>query len=216
MQKKNLYLNTKKTTTNSTIPHITKTLATTKQSTMKNLSSCAFFFIIITAFTLLSHCLCDKQTQDLINQICRQTSDFAFCNNILERNLVSPKTDLAGLTRLTTSLSRSYAGDTLSFIQKSEAAETNPSVKQLYAGCDSNYQKVVGFMDGAKSAANRGDYRSMVTQLQSCSRPIIECQSAIARVVPQMLQKNRLMRVLLSMGLYEGTLLQNHHHLHSI
>lgn len=164
-------------------------------------------FFIITAFTLLSPCLCDKQTQDLINQICRQTSDFGFCNGILERNLISPKTDLAGLTRLTTSLSRSYAGDTLSFIQKSEAAETNPSVKQLYAGCDSIYQRVVGFMEGAKNDAKRGDYRSMVAQLQSCSRPIIDCQSDIARVVPQMLEKNRLMRVLLVMGLYEGTLL---------
>ncbi|XP_057793021.1 uncharacterized protein LOC131009624 [Salvia miltiorrhiza] len=153
---------------------------------------------------LLGPSMGDKQTQDLINRVCRQTSDPAFCSGILSRNLPTPSVDLGGLTRLTVSLSLSYATDTLSFIKTSEAAERNPNVKEQYTVCQGNYEKVVGFMKGADYDAKRGDFKPMVTLLQSCSKPIILCQNAIARLVPQMLEKNRLMRVLLTMGLYEG------------
>ncbi|KAK6114977.1 hypothetical protein DH2020_007255 [Rehmannia glutinosa] len=153
--------------------------------------------------SLLSPSSCDETT-DLINQICRNTADFGFCNNILNRNLISPKTDFVGLTKLTINLALSFANDTDIFIQKSEAAEKDPKLKQLYAGCDSNYQKVVGFMRGAQYDVNRADYKSMVELLQLCSRPVIDCQNALGDIVFEVREKNRRMRVFLTMGLYEG------------
>lgn len=159
------------------------------------------------AVSLLPTALGDQQTTDLIHRVCSQTSDFAFCDRILERNLVSPKTDLPGLTRLTVSLTLSIAKDTLTFLQQAEAAEKDRSVKQLYEGCRGNYERVVGFMQGADFDAGKADYVHMVQLLQLSSKPVIICQTAIARVSLRMLEKNRLFRVLLSAALYEGTLL---------
>lgn len=174
---------------------------------MKTLHSILLLLLPLLAVSLLPASLGDEQTTALIRKVCGQTSDFAFCDGILERNLVSPKTDLPGLTRLTVSLTLSFAKDTLTFIQQSEAAEKDRGVKQLYEGCRGNYEKVVGFMQGAAFDAGKADYSHMVQLLQLSSKPVIICQNAIARVVPRMLEKNRLFRVLLSAALYEGTLL---------
>ncbi|KAI3464607.1 hypothetical protein Pfo_021270 [Paulownia fortunei] len=172
---------------------------------MNRFSCFPFLSLFITSY-LLSPVLCDPKTQALINQVCRTTSDFGFCYDILNRNLVSPVTDLVGLTKLTIGLSLSYAKDTETFIQKAKAAGKDPLLQRLYAGCESNYHEVVGYMEGARYDLNRADYKSMVALLQLSSKPIILCQNAIGDVVFQMREKNRQMRVLLSMGLYEGGL----------
>lgn len=170
-----------------------------------------FVSVLITVITsnLISPSVSDPQTDSLINQICRQTADFAFCSDVLTKNIVSPNTDLAGLTRLTIKLSLNYANDTKIFIQKAKANEKNLKLQQLYDVCESNYQQVVGFMEGANFDVGRADYDSMVNLLKLCGKPIIFCQNAIGDAVLAMRDRNRHVRVFLTMGLYEGSILLN-------
>ncbi|KAL0326088.1 UNVERIFIED_CONTAM: hypothetical protein Sradi_5178100 [Sesamum radiatum] len=152
----------------------------------------------------LSSC---NSTQDLINQICRQTSDFGYCNDILNRNLPSPSTDLIGITKLTIVLTLSSAKDTKIYLENAEAAEKNATRRQLYAGCADDYNQVELKMFVATYDVDRGDYRGMVENLKACSRPVMLCQNALGGRVYEVRERNRKLRVLLTMGLYEGTLL---------
>ncbi|KAK4429578.1 hypothetical protein Salat_1258400 [Sesamum alatum] len=166
-------------------------------------------FHLLTLFIashLLSLASCNS-TQDLINQICRQTSDFGYCNDILNRNLPTPSTDLVGITKLTILLTLSNAKDTKIYLEKAEAAEKNATRRQLYAGCADDYYQVEVKMFVAAYDVGRGEYKGMVENLQASSRLVILCQNALGDLVYDVRERNRKLRVLLTMGLYEGSLL---------
>ncbi|KAL6515474.1 hypothetical protein OROHE_018508 [Orobanche hederae] len=171
---------------------------------MKAMNKLSCILLLIITSYLVSPSACDSKTEQLINEICGQTSDSGFCSGLLFHNLVSPITNLTGLTKLTIDISLSYAEYIHGIIQKSQADVKDPKLRQCYDVCGGNYQQVVGFMESAKYDFDRGVYGSMLVQLELCNRPIIDCQNAIGDFVLGMLEKNMKMRVLLSMGLYEA------------
>ncbi|KAL1533515.1 hypothetical protein AAHA92_33392 [Salvia divinorum] len=170
---------------------------------MKTLSS--LFVIVVALF--LRPSLGDKQTDDLINKVCAFAGDDSFCRGILNKNLPSPPVDLPALTRVTLSLSLSFTRETLAFIEKVEAEEKRLGVRQRYYWCRINYIKVLSNMQTAEYNSRRNEFDSMVATLLLCSQPIKQCQTAIAGLLPPMKEKNRLMLVLLEMGLNAGTYL---------
>lgn len=147
---------------------------------------------VLFLFSLLSPSSGDTYT--LINQICYQTSDYGYCIEILRNNQTS-STDLKTLIRITVDKSVMLANDNEIFIQKSMAADEH--LKELFAGCDGNYQQFLGPLRNGKNDCDNKDYSHILGLYQRCIRPVIECQS------PQMLENNGLMRVLISMGFYE-------------
>lgn len=175
---------------------------------MKTLNNSLLLLLLpLLMISLLPTSLCDQTTTDLIHTVCSQTSDFAFCEGTLERNLKTPKTNLPALTELTVNLTLSIGRDTLTFIMQSEAAEKDEKVRQLYGVCQDSYEAVVGFMEKAAFFAVKTNFKRMVQLLKVSDKPVNVCQTAIAPVSPRMLEKNRLFRVLLSAALFEGSLL---------
>ncbi|KAL7117833.1 hypothetical protein ACP275_03G097600 [Erythranthe tilingii] len=164
-------------------------------------------FLVVTSSYLICPSLSDQRTQDLISQICGGVSDHATCAYELNDHLPSPETDLPGLTRLTVDLTLALARDAERIFGGRREHEDDERLIKLYGFCETKYHSAVGFAEGAKYDADRGDFKSMVYLLQLCAPPIIECQNAPgANDIFVLRSRNEAMRTFISMGLKEGSL----------
>ncbi|KAL3641172.1 hypothetical protein CASFOL_016140 [Castilleja foliolosa] len=158
---------------------------------------------LLTISCLISPSTCyDPQTMALIANLCYHSKYPPFCADILRRHLVSPKMDFLGLTTLTIDLSLGHAKSVEKSIEKLGAAIVrNPTEKHIYLKCQRSYGDIVSLTEGAKVAFDRADYGSMVALLKPCEELVQFCEDTIGQVIRDQDYK---MRVLLSMGVYEG------------
>ncbi|CAA0831670.1 Unknown protein [Striga hermonthica] len=171
----------------------------TKHSSFSLLS---FLFVVS---NLIDPSLCDwATTQRLIKDICIHTSNYNLCKSILSRNLVSPDSSLQDITKLTMDIAVSTANFTRSTIQSLETTEKRPNVKQLLAGCEGDYNRVVTYLGSAKSAAYAGSFKQILVFVSNANNCVLLCQNKIDNVVPRIFLKNKKMRVLFSMASYES------------
>ncbi|KAL3641171.1 hypothetical protein CASFOL_016139 [Castilleja foliolosa] len=170
---------------------------------MNNLC-CLTLISLLTISCLVSPSTCDDpdpETMALIADLCSHSKYPRFCSDVLRRRLVSPKTDFSGLTKLTFVISLDYAKAIESFIGQLAAEIVKNQEKQIYLKCQRSYGGIVSLIEGAKVAFDKADYGPMVAQLESCEGHVQFCEDTIGQVISDQDDK---MRVLLSMGVYEG------------
>ncbi|KAK6153804.1 hypothetical protein DH2020_013443 [Rehmannia glutinosa] len=148
-------------------------------------------------------------TQSLITKICRGTNDFVFCNNVFEKHLYTPTTDIKGLTQIAITQTTIYATNTRIFISKAIAAEKNKELQNLYRICLTGYELLLGQFVDANLNFAKGDYRSMLFNIGKCERFVSDCQNVLggSRAPPQLGTQNNQNRVLVQMSRLSGELI---------
>ncbi|KAG8379592.1 hypothetical protein BUALT_Bualt07G0104900 [Buddleja alternifolia] len=159
---------------------------------------------MVILFLLIPHSMGD--TQALINNICRQTDDFKFCRYVFSKH-VNPNTNPIGLTRIALSVTLQYASSTLTFLQRSQAAEKDKNVKNLFTICEEGYQELINEFKDANSALARSDYSSAVFDVEKCDRFVNDCESVLGSTVAKLSVKNSHAGVLVKMAFVSSGLL---------
>ncbi|GER54132.1 invertase/pectin methylesterase inhibitor family protein [Striga asiatica] len=120
----------------------------------------SLLFPIVIVFLFIPHCLSiDRNTQELIDKVCRSTFDYGYCANVFKKNLYTPHTDIRGLAEIAITESLIHATDTLKFVVGLIDSGRNVELLDLYKICEVTYENMVHEFTDASFAFARGDYR---------------------------------------------------------
>ncbi|KAJ8439232.1 hypothetical protein Cgig2_030167 [Carnegiea gigantea] len=147
-------------------------------------------------------------TQAMIDLICRQMEDYQFCNQTFNHDLIEPFTDKVGFTRVAILEAQYNATNTLKFIRDELIPkEKDPGQLHNYQVCESAYDTLKESFDQAYDAFNRGDYQGMQNYERGTPKAIASCVTTF-KVPPGALdERNREMRILLTMAVVTSSLL---------
>ncbi|XP_021281607.1 uncharacterized protein LOC110414636 [Herrania umbratica] len=150
----------------------------------------------------------DEATQNLIDHICRQMEEYAFCDNTFNQNLKGRRADMAALTLITIEQAVSHATDTHSFIALLLKKATDPAEKEALTTCEDAYRLVMGGFQEAAAVFFLKDYDSMLLSMRPAPRAQAGC-TAIFNTPPNPASpvgdRNRQMRILIAMAIAAGT-----------
>jgi len=148
------------------------------------------------------------ETQALIDLICRQMEDYQFCNQTFHHDLVEPFTDEVGLTRVATLEAQYNATNTFKYItDELIPKEKDPTQLHNYQICATAYGILKKSFDLAYDAFNKGDYQGMENYERITPRAIASCVTTFRVAPPTLDERNREMRILLTMAVVTGSLL---------
>ncbi|CAA0811218.1 Unknown protein [Striga hermonthica] len=125
-------------------------------------------------------------TQSLIGQICRQTSDSSFCRSFFNQHLYTPNTDIKGLAQIAVTQTLIYATNTKIFILKAIESEKDPELKSFYTICKEGYGNLVNEFTSANFDFGKGDYDCMVFHVRNCERFVTDCQNVLGNRARQL------------------------------
>ncbi|XP_057793301.1 uncharacterized protein LOC131009919 [Salvia miltiorrhiza] len=149
----------------------------------------------------------DPNTQTRINHICSQTSDYNLCQIILNKNLYTPIQDFKGLTQICLAQTIIYTSDTQIFIRNSERNETSQTQRDLYKICESGYGILLNQFTDATFAFGKGDYKSMLFDIEKSERFVNDCENVLGNKITQLHDRNVHTRVLIQMSNASGNLI---------
>lgn len=164
--------------------------------------------ILFTIFLVIHPVIGGDDTQALISEICRETSDYAFCSNIFIQNLPSPTADIVGLGQITVNQSLQAATNTEIFVERMISSETNTTLQDLYKICQEAYSIVANKYAQANESFAKGAYSTVVFLESRTERFIDDCQNNV-EASPALTEKNRQMKVLINMSLTTVNLIGN-------
>ena len=157
---------------------------------------------------LVIHPVISDDTQALISEICRETSDYAFCSNVFIQNLPSPTTDIVGLTQVTITQSLQAATNTETFVEGLISSEKNKTRQDLYRICQEGYSLLANQYAQANESFAKGDYSNVVFLESRTERFVDDCQNNV-EASPSLAEKNRQMKVLINISLITVNLTGN-------
>ncbi|KAI3441954.1 PMEI domain-containing protein [Psidium guajava] len=162
-------------------------------------SMAALFF----AFLLFSNAVAGPQTQQLIDQICRQTEDYGFCNKTFNQHItVGQETDMQGLARIALEQGLENDTNTLVFAEQVAGQVSDKDLLNYIQNCINGYLEILEpFQDGFKALSEK-KYSDLVTDLRSTPQVHgSKCGSFKGRVPNPLDERNREMRILITMSL---------------
>ncbi|XP_030441936.1 putative invertase inhibitor [Syzygium oleosum] len=161
-------------------------------------SIAALFF----TFLLFSNALAGPQTQQLIDQICRQTEDYGFCNKTFNQHISGGETDMQGLAQIALEQGLENDTNTLIFARQLTRQVTDKDLLDYIQNCISGYLEIMEpFQDGLK-ALSEHNYSALVARLRGTPQAHGSKCGAFAGGVPNPLsERNREMRILITMSL---------------
>ncbi|KAK2976606.1 hypothetical protein RJ640_021408 [Escallonia rubra] len=162
--------------------------------------SCSILLPLLLVFLVIHPSFCDDDTQSLIRDICRQTLDFTACNDIFQKNLPSPRTNVVGLAQITVTQSLLFASDTSIFIHRTKEGERDKTRRDLYTICEEGYSVIMDLFEEADRSFAQGNYRDVVDLEHQSTRPINDCGTNV-KINQELIDKNRHMALLVNMGI---------------
>ncbi|KAK4436743.1 hypothetical protein Salat_0008200 [Sesamum alatum] len=164
---------------------------------------------MVVLFLWIPYAMGDGATQARINAICRQTDDFNYCRGVFNGHLPGDVVDVKGLTQIAIRQTLIYASDTQIVIKRLEARNNSSELKNLLKICEVGYGIIVDQFGTANLDFAKGDYRSMLFDVEKCPRYVNDCIFVLSGRVPELKVKNSQALVLVRMSIVSGTELNN-------
>ncbi|GMJ01742.1 hypothetical protein like AT1G09360 [Hibiscus trionum] len=184
---------------------------------MSDSSKFCIYFVLLAllgSFIFIRHASCDDSPQALIDKICRQMEEYAFCNNTFNQNLKSPNADITALTQITVEQTLNIATNTHTLITGLLEKATDPAVKNALTTCENAYHVVMDSFQHAATAFFEKDYNSMFQSEKSAPRAQASC-TTIFNTPPNppnpITDQNTHARILIAMAIVAGTDLTSGH-----
>lgn len=176
---------------------------------INHISHLCFLASILVIFVSVS-CKVDRKdpaTQVRINHICSLTSDYNLCQIILNKNLYTPIADFKLLTQICLAQTIIYTTDTITYIKRAEREEKSQTQRDLFQICDSGYGILVGQFSDASFDFGKGDYKSMLFDIERSERFVNDCENVLGNKLTELHDKNIHTRVLIQMSNASGSLI---------
>ncbi|KAK8520216.1 hypothetical protein V6N13_031321 [Hibiscus sabdariffa] len=125
-------------------------------------NACFLLLTLVASSIFTNPALCDEATQALIDKICRQMEEYAFCNDTFNRNLKGSTADIAALTRIAIEQTLSASKDTHDFVVGLLDKTTDLAEKNALTVCENAYFIVTDCFKQASAAFAQKDYDSML------------------------------------------------------
>ncbi|KAL0354950.1 UNVERIFIED_CONTAM: hypothetical protein Sradi_3941900 [Sesamum radiatum] len=143
----------------------------------------------------------DGATQARIDDICRETDDFNYCRGVFNGHLPGDVVDVRGLTQIALRQTLIYASDTQILIRRLEASRNGSTeLHNLLKICEVGYGIIVDEFGTASLDFAKGDYGSVVFEVEKCERYVTDCILVLAGRVPEMKVRNLQAKVLVRMS----------------
>ena len=170
-------------------------------------TKCYFLLALLATSLFINPALGDESTQQLIDKICRQMEEYAFCNDTFNQNLKGPTADIVALTQITIEQALSNATNTHSFIVGLLKNPNDPAEKNALITCKNAYRLVMSSFSQAVVSFFEKDYTSMLQSEKPAPRAQASC-TTIFNTPPHppnpVGDRNRQMRILIAMALAAG------------
>ncbi|KAL2242811.1 UNVERIFIED_CONTAM: hypothetical protein Sindi_0399100 [Sesamum indicum] len=147
----------------------------------------------------------DGATQARIDDICRETDDFNYCRRVFNAHLPGDVVGIRGLTQIALTQTLIYASDTQILIRRLEARNNSSELKNLLKICEVGYGIIVDRFGTASLDFAKGDYGSVVFEVENCERFVTDCIFVLAGRVPEMKVKNSQAKVLVRMSVVSSS-----------
>ncbi|KAK4436744.1 hypothetical protein Salat_0008300 [Sesamum alatum] len=165
---------------------------------------CLISMTVVFFLLIIPHAMGDGATQARINFICKQTDDINYCKGVFNAHLPGDVVDVKGLTQIALTQTLIYASDTQIFIRRLEAGNNSTEIKNLLKICEVGYGIIVDEFGNANLDFAKGDYRSMLFDVEKCERFVNDCINVISGRVPELKVKNLHSKVLVRMSFISG------------
>ncbi|XVE63021.1 hypothetical protein DITRI_Ditri06bG0166100 [Diplodiscus trichospermus] len=171
---------------------------------------CYFILALLATSLFINPALAavDEPTQQLIDKICRQMEEYAFCNDTFNQNVLGPSADIRALTQITVEQSSSNATNTHSFITDLLERTTDPAEKNALITCENAYHQLIDGFSQATLAFFQQDFDSMLEAERRLPRALASCTD-IFNTPPNppnpIGDRNKQMRILTAMAIAAGT-----------
>lgn len=156
---------------------------------------CQIFLLVVMMFFLAQPCFSDD-TKELMDKICRQTTDYVFCMNTFNSH---PGRDILGLSHIAISQSLIHASTTQNVIRRLINNEPDKRVKDLYRICEEAYAVIMDQFELADLAFGKMDYANVAFCVSKTPRPENDCEKNVKH--PQLNWRNKQMKVLIDMSI---------------
>ncbi|XWS58180.1 hypothetical protein CRYUN_Cryun08bG0012700 [Craigia yunnanensis] len=167
---------------------------------------CYFLLALLATSLFINPALGDEPTQQLIDRICRQMEEYAFCNNTFNQHILG-SADITALTHITIEQAVSNATNTHSFIVGLLKNQNDPAEKNALITCENAYRLVMGSFSQAAVYFFEKDYNSMLQSEKQAPRAQASC-TTIFNAPPNppnpVGDRNRQMRILIAMTIAAG------------
>ncbi|EPS61774.1 hypothetical protein M569_13020 [Genlisea aurea] len=118
-------------------------------------------------------------TQERINRVCRETSDFYTCSSIFRQHLYSSYADMKLLTQIALSETLIESTNTLRYVQTAQDEEKDQNRKNLYEVCKEGYNALIGEFGSATLDLAKQDYFQLRNDIQNSERFVRDCNNVI-------------------------------------
>ncbi|CAK7324786.1 unnamed protein product [Dovyalis caffra] len=168
--------------------------------------SLSFFVPLLVIFVLTNSTSSEAQTQDVIDEVCRQMEEYGFCNRTFHENMKSPTTDYVGLTAIAMDQTIKNASNTYDYIVLLVKNTTDPKFKFALMVCESAFSTVRSSFQTGLQYFNKKDNAGMLNVEHDTPRRQANCEASLSiQPTPNpLVDRNRQMRILIAMSLVTG------------
>ncbi|VVA90379.1 unnamed protein product [Arabis nemorensis] len=173
-------------------------------------------FLMTSLALMIPHIQAVESSQELIDTICRETEDYEFCNEIIQKNANASTANLHDLTDHIIILSMKHASDTYTFIgnilrKRHESDEETAGLNT----CLGVYNSESTIFVIVHEHFYLREYERMILAILSTTKILKDCKTDFP-VPPNkenpLIEKNREMRILITMSTVSGYMLINGNH----
>ncbi|OVA16708.1 Pectinesterase inhibitor domain [Macleaya cordata] len=182
---------------------------------MANPSSTCFILIFsVLIFSLFLHVsassISTQATKELIDKICYQTDNYAFCKQFFDSNPSTASSDIAGLTQITLESILNKDPEILRAIQELTFKERDVIILEGLKQCREFYQGHLSNFEDAFRALNSKEYHEVIRLEFDVQKEPGNCENALNKVPGHkspLKEKNEIMARLSKIALVTASLL---------
>ncbi|KAK6123452.1 hypothetical protein DH2020_042804 [Rehmannia glutinosa] len=141
--------------------------------------SSSYVYMILNLVLLISGKLFVSAT--LLEDVCRQTHDQAFCLNVLGSDPRTQNADLVNLGLITIDLGSYSATGTKIKIHSLLLSEKDPLLKSRFVMCDEYYEDAIAYLRDAADYLKRGEYSDIAGFGGVAYNDAYECENAFKK-----------------------------------
>uniref|UniRef100_A0A6N2LUH1 Pectinesterase inhibitor domain-containing protein n=1 Tax=Salix viminalis TaxID=40686 RepID=A0A6N2LUH1_SALVM len=172
-------------------------------------SRCFSLFAPLLAIILLTNPALSeaRDSQDLIDEVCRQMEDYGFCNRVFHENMESPEIDHVGLAAIAMEQTITNATSTHEYISDLLRRTTEKSLRNVLVACENAFGIVESSFGAAMQSFHRKEYEDMLKLEHVAPRAQASCETSFtAPPSPPnpLAERNREMRILITMAIVSG------------